>query len=136
MVSRAYIDEQLREVPLFSTCTKKELRQVSRLMTPVDVTAGTELATEGRLGSEFMVIVDGTASVRKKGKKVATLKAGQWFGEVALLDDRHLRTATVVADTDMVLEVVDGAAFTSLVEGHPTIARKLLQGLASLVAEG
>lgn len=135
MVSRAFIDERLAEVPLFSSCSKKELRQVSRLMTTVNVSAGAELATEGKLGAEFCVIVEGTATVTKRGTEVAELGPGQWFGEIALLDQRHLRTATVTATTDMVLEVVDGPSFATLVEEHPRIARKLLAGLAHLVAE-
>lgn len=135
MVSRAFIDERLAEVPLFSSCSKKELRQVSRLMTTINVAAGTELATEGKLGAEFCVIVEGRANVVRQGREVAKLGPGQWFGEIALLDQRHLRTATVTAVTDMVLEVVDGPSFATLVEEHPRIARKLLAGLAHLVAE-
>lgn len=135
MVSREYIDERLHAVPLFATCSDKELREVSRLMMPVTVAAGAELATEGKLGAEFMIIVEGTAKVLKEGREIATLGPGQWFGEVALLDDRHSRVASVVAETDMVLEVVDGLQFAKLIEANPTIARKILQGLAHLVAE-
>jgi CRP-like cAMP-binding protein len=134
MVSRAFIDERLQQVPLFAACSKKELRHVSQLMTAVDVSAGTPLAREGKLGAEFVVIVEGKASVSKKGSTVATLGPGQWFGEIALLDDKHLRTATVMADTDMVVEVMDGPSFSQLIDDHPRIARKLLQGLAHLVA--
>ena len=108
MVSRAFIDERLQQVPLFAACSKKELRHVSQLMTAVDVASGTPLAREGKLGAEFVVIVEGTASVSKKGATVATLGPGQWFGEIALLDEKHLRTATVMADTDMVVEVMVG----------------------------
>jgi CRP/FNR family cyclic AMP-dependent transcriptional regulator len=135
MVSRAAIDERLQQVPLFAACSKKELRQISRLMTTIDVPAGQTLAAEGKLGAEFVVIDEGTATVTKKGRKVAELGPGRWFGEVALLDDRHLRTATVTAATPMVVHVIDGPSFSKLIDEHPRIARKILQGLAHLVAE-
>lgn len=135
MVGRAAIDERLQQVPLFAACSKKELRQISRLMTTIDVPAGQVLASEGKLGAEFVIIEDGTATVSKRGQEVAELGPGKWFGEVALLDDRHLRTATVTAKTPMVVHVIDGPSFSKLIDDHPRIARKILQGLAHLVAE-
>ena len=135
VASKASIDERLSQVPLFAACTKKELRQIGQLMTPVAVPAGKQLATEGTLGSEFMIIVEGTATVTKRGETVANLGPGDWFGEIALLDDRQTRSATVVADSDMVVEVVDASSFGTLIEEHPTIARGLLKGLAGIVAD-
>jgi CRP/FNR family cyclic AMP-dependent transcriptional regulator len=132
--TRGYVDERLREVPLFSSCSQKELRQVSRRMTAIEVPAGTVLASEGKLGAEFVVIIAGRAQVTRGGKHLATLGPGDWFGEVALLDDRHVRTASVVAETDMSVEVVDIRDFNALLDENPKIAAKLLQGLAHMVA--
>jgi CRP/FNR family transcriptional regulator, cyclic AMP receptor protein len=134
--SRSFVDERLKQIPLFASCSQKELRDISRRMTTVDVEAGTVLAQEGKLGSEFVVIVDGTAKVSKNGRKVAELGSGDYFGEVALLDDRHARTATVTAASDMTIEVVDVRDFNALLDDQPRIATKLLAGLAKLIHEG
>ena len=131
--SRAFVDERLKQIPLFASCSQKELRDISRRMTTVDVEAGTALAQEGKLGSEFVVIVEGTAKVTRGGATLATLGPGDYFGEVALLDDRHVRTASVSAETNMVIEVVDVRDFNSLLDEQPRIATKLLTGLAKLI---
>ena len=133
MAKHGYIDERLAEVPMFSACSKQELRQISRLATEVEVKEGRVLTEEGKLGREFMVILDGTATVTIGGEQVATLGPGDSFGEVALLS-RGPRTATVEATSDMTLEVVSARDFNQLVEDVPQLARKLLVGLAEYVA--
>src|SRR5262245_3159842 len=134
--TRTYVDDRLKEVPLFSSCSRQELRDISRRMVPIAVDAGTPLAEQGKLGSEFVVVIEGHAEVVRDGRRVATLGPGDWFGEVALLDDRRVRTATVAALTPMQLEVVDVRDFNALIDEQPRVARKLLQGLAGLVAGG
>lgn len=134
MASSVPIDERLAEVPLFAACSKKEIAQISRLMTTVPVGAGHVLTEQGHLGHEFVVILEGEASVTRDGHEVRRLGPGDHFGEIALLDDDHLRTATVVAETDMEIEVLDRREFTRLVEEHPSICRRLLVGLARIVA--
>ena len=69
--------ELLRAVPLFSGCTSKELGQISALGDELSQPAGTELITEGVKGREFFVLVDGTVEVRRKGRRVATLRDGR-----------------------------------------------------------
>jgi CRP-like cAMP-binding protein len=134
--SRSYVDERLKQIALFASCSQKDLRDISRRMTTVDVEAGTVLAQEGKLGSEFVVIIDGTAKVTRNGRKLATLGPGDYFGEVALLDDKHVRTATVTAETGMTIEVVDVRDFNTLLDEQPRIATKLLTGLARLISSG
>jgi CRP/FNR family transcriptional regulator, cyclic AMP receptor protein len=134
--TRAYVDERLKAIPLFSSFSQKDLRDVSRRMTSLHVEAGTPLASEGKLGAEFVVILEGRAKVVRGDKTLATLGAGDWFGEVALLDNKHVRTASVIADTDMEVEVIDVRDFNSLLDEHPRFAAKLLAGLAQLVTDG
>jgi CRP-like cAMP-binding protein len=76
-----------------------------------------------------MAIVDGTARVDIGGRTVATIGPGEFFGEVALLDGGP-RTATVVAETDLVTEVIGQREFAGLVEDSPHLAKLLLVGLA------
>ena len=88
--------ELLRAVPLFSSCTTKELGQISALGDELHQPVGSELITEGVKGREFFVLIEGTVEARRNGRRVATFEAGDFFGEIALLTESP-RTATVVA---------------------------------------
>jgi CRP-like cAMP-binding protein len=121
--------DRLRQVPLFSACTDKELELIANTTTEIHSKAGDVLAREGQVGREFVVIVEGTAKVRVADRDVAELGPGDFFGEIALLDNGP-RTATVVAETDLLAEVTSQQEFTALIEGAPTLARKLLVGIA------
>jgi CRP-like cAMP-binding protein len=93
------------------------------------VKAGKVLTKEGDAGREFMIIASGTASVRRKGRKVTTLGPGDFFGELALLAGVP-RTATVIAESDMVVEALNRAEFATLLDESPSIARKVLSAVA------
>ena len=121
--------DQLKSVALFSACTRDELELIARATTQLRFPAGTTLAQQGENGHEFIVVVEGTARVEIGGRNVATIGAGDFFGEVALLDGGP-RTATVVAETDLVVEVIAQREFAALLEDAPHLAKKLLIGLA------
>lgn len=121
--------EFLATVPLFSALTDDELTTVVRAAEELDVAGGEELVTEGRIGRDFFLILDGEAVVRRNGRKVATLGPGNWFGELSLIDNEP-RSATVVAVTDMKLLVLGQAEFGGLLETVPSMAAKLLRGIA------
>lgn len=128
-----YLDH-LAQVPLFSACSKKDLQTIGKASDEVSVSAGKVLVEEGAPGHEFFLILDGSASVYRNGRKVATLGTGQYFGELALLD-RGPRTATVKADTDMTVLVLGQREFAGVLDEVPGIARKLLQSMASRLRE-
>lgn len=119
----------LQAVPLFSACSKKDLQHVSRYSERVTVPAGTNMTEEGRVGYEFYVILDGKAKVVRGGKEIATLGPGDSFGELALLD-RAPRNATVEAVSDVDALVMGQREFTAALDVVPTLAHKLLTGLA------
>jgi CRP/FNR family transcriptional regulator, cyclic AMP receptor protein len=124
----AFIDH-LQQVPLFAACSRKDLQLVARRAEDVKVPAGKALISEGETGHEFFVILDGTARVTRQGRKVATLGAGDAFGELALLE-RAPRNSTIVAETDMELVVLGQREFAGLIDEVPGFARKLLAGMA------
>jgi CRP/FNR family transcriptional regulator, cyclic AMP receptor protein len=126
--------EYLATVPLFSALSRKDLEQVWRASEQLDAPAGDELVTEGRIGREFFLILSGRAVVRRRQRKVAELGPGQWFGELALIDNEP-RSATVLAATDMRLLVLGQAEFAGLLETLPGIAAKLLTGMAQRLRE-
>jgi CRP/FNR family cyclic AMP-dependent transcriptional regulator len=126
--------EYLATVPLFSALSRSDLRQVMRVAEELDVPPGQELVTEGRIGREFFLILDGQAYVRRNGRKIATLGPGQYFGELALID-RKPRSATVESATEMKLLVLGQREFAGLLESLPGVAAKLLRGLAQRLRE-
>ena len=125
--------ELLKKVPLFSDCSKAELRALAKTADELDLREGTVLTREGRPGREFFVLVDGTARVTKDGKKIAELSGGDWFGEIALLTNRP-RTATVTATSPVDVLVVTDRRFRTVVETMPSIALKVLSCVGDRLA--
>jgi CRP-like cAMP-binding protein len=119
----------LVSVPLFSACSKKDLGLVAKRAEDVKVEAGKVLVSEGAAGAEFFVIIEGTAKVTRHGQEVAKLGAGDFFGDLALLD-RAPRNATITAETPMELVVLGQREFSALIDEVPGFAHKLLAGLA------
>jgi CRP/FNR family transcriptional regulator, cyclic AMP receptor protein len=128
-----YLDH-LAQVPLFSTCSRKDLQKLAKASDEIDVKAGKVLVEEGKPGHEFFLIINGTAEVRRKNRKVATLGKGLFFGELSLLD-RGPRSATVVAATDMTLLVLGQREFAGVIDEVPAMAHKLLAALAGRLRE-
>jgi CRP/FNR family transcriptional regulator, cyclic AMP receptor protein len=119
----------LSHVKMFSSLNKKELRLISRTSEVVKAPAGTTLVTEGSIGHEFYLVLSGQATVRRNGRKVATLGPGQYFGELAILD-RGPRSATVSAETDVELVVLGQREFMGVLAEVPPVAHKLLVSMA------
>jgi CRP-like cAMP-binding protein len=121
--------ELLRAVWLFERCNKRELEALQRIATPLDVPAGKVLTAEGEIGREFFVIVRGKAEATRGGVSIATVGAGSFFGEMALLD-RRPRSATVTTIEPTTVLVISAGAFNALVGTMPTVDRKMLVVLA------
>ena len=98
------------------------------------VPPGKVLCEEGTIGREFFLIVEGTASVRRHGRRIATLGPGQYFGELALLD-RRPRSATVVSETEMHLLVLEQRQFNAILDAVPALGRKMLAAMATRLRE-
>ena len=118
----------LRNVPLFAGCSKADLQRIAEIADELDLTDGATLIREGERGREFLVIVDGTVKVSRKGRKLRDLGAGDFIGEIALVADVP-RTATVTATSPVRLLVVTDRAFRGLLEKTPSVATKVLQSL-------
>jgi CRP-like cAMP-binding protein len=129
----AYI-EHLGRVPLFSACSKDELRRLSRRTTDIPVPEGQALVKEGERGLEFFVIVNGRAKVSRRGRKVGEVGPGDFFGELALLIDAD-RNATVTALTPMETIVLSRREFEAALADAPRMTRKIMSGMAARLAE-
>ena len=130
---KAYLDH-LKNVPLFAGCTKKELERIARSGDEITMTAGSLLVDQGQTGREAFVVLDGQVTVKRNGRKVATLEPGGIVGELSLLDHGP-RTATVVCETDCALFVIDQRHFLAVLDDVPTLAHKMLASLAGRIRE-
>jgi CRP-like cAMP-binding protein len=133
MGSNRYIDH-LREIALFRACNEKDLQRVARAVDEISVPQGRVLTQQGEGGREAFVIVEGSARVEIDGQLVATLEAGQQFGELSLLDGGP-RTATVTADTEMTVLVISRPAFASLLDEVPGLARRIMASMAATIRQ-
>jgi CRP-like cAMP-binding protein len=121
--------DRLRHVAPFAACSDRELAWVARHTAEHRMEAGEVLVREGEVGREVFVIVEGFATVHVGGQLVARLGPGEFVGELALLD-RRCRTATVVAETPVVVTVSGIGEFAELLTHAPHVTRKLLSAMA------
>ena len=126
--------ELLKRVPLFSDLDRRELEGVASSMKERIFKAGDTVAEEGKGGVGFFLIESGEASVSVHGDEVRKLKAGDYFGEIALIADID-RTATVKADSELRCWGMTFWDFRPLVESNASIAWKLLQVMGKRLEE-
>jgi CRP-like cAMP-binding protein len=119
----------IARVPLFEKCSKRELAEVASLADELILPAGSKLAAEGAHGHEFVVIAEGAAEVKRRGKVVNRLRAGDFLGEIALLTGER-RTATVTTTEPSRVLVLHARAFRSLLRTLPGLQLKVLDALA------
>jgi CRP-like cAMP-binding protein len=124
----------LRGVPLFADLSKRDLAAVGRITDELDFPAGKELIHEGEPGRQFFILLEGEAVVRKRGRKVNSLGAGDFFGEIALLSDRPT-TASVTTSTPARLAIVTRASFSRLLRESPPLQLKILKAVAERLPE-
>ncbi len=122
--------DRLSTVPIFSGCSKRELQTIARAVKPLEHKAGTVIAAEGQPGAGLFIIDEGEALVTIGGRKVNHLKAGDFFGEMALLDGGP-RTATVTAKTDVRLLALTEWVYRGMLVEHPSIALRTLEAMAA-----
>ena len=134
MASRTKHLEHLAEIPLFSALSKRDLGRIAKASNEITVEPDHVLVDQGDAGREAFVIVDGTASVRRNGRRVGELGPGDSIGELALLDHGP-RTATVTAETPLTALVLSAREFAGVIEEVPGLAQKLLGQLAARVRD-
>ncbi len=134
MASKSLQLENLQKVTLFAGCSKKELQHIAKAGDEITMTAGTTIIDQGQMGREAFVIMSGSVTVRRAGRKITTLGAGDVVGELSLLDHGP-RTATAVCDDDCELFVIDQRHFRKVLEDQPGISLKLLNTLAGRIRD-
>jgi CRP/FNR family transcriptional regulator, cyclic AMP receptor protein len=134
MASKKAHLEHLRNIPLFSACSNKDLERIAKAADELTVGAGHVLCDQGQTGREAFVLMSGSATVRRNGKKITTLGPGAMIGELSLLDHGP-RTATVTTDGPCDVLVIDQRNFVGVIDSVPALAHKLMSSLASRIRE-
>jgi CRP-like cAMP-binding protein len=119
----------ISRVPLFAGLSKRELGQVASLADEIDLPADKTLIREGERGREFFILLSGEAEVTRRGKRLATRRAGEFFGEIALVSSLP-RVATVTTREPSRALVIRDVEFRQLLRRTPAIAVKVLEAVA------
>jgi len=128
MASPPDTSSMLGSVPFFSSLNARNRKRLLAQGKEMSYKAGDTLVTEGTTGVGFFLILDGKAEVRKKGKVLATLSKGQFFGGMSLIDDLP-RSADVIALQPTRCWAITSWSFGSLIETHPELAIGMLKEL-------
>jgi CRP/FNR family transcriptional regulator, cyclic AMP receptor protein len=123
----------IKRVPLFAGASKGQLEEIAKIADEIDLPEGKVVIQEGDSGHEFFVLVEGTADVARSGKKVASLGAGDFFGEIALIA-KTPRNATITTTSPVRALVITERSFKALLDHQPTIAVNVLVALAERLA--
>jgi CRP-like cAMP-binding protein len=118
----------LKRVPLFRGISNKHLGIIAKGSDEMRVLSGRTVAKQGSMRREVFIIIDGRARVERDGKLIARLKPGDSFGEMSLIDGMP-RSATVIAEGDVSVLVVDPRSFLALLEDAPAVSRKVMSAL-------
>jgi CRP/FNR family transcriptional regulator, cyclic AMP receptor protein len=126
--------ESLREVPLFSELSARDLRRLADSMKEISFASGKEVVAQGKGGAAFFVILEGTARVTQGGEDRGLLTAGDYFGEMALIDGDQ-RMASVHAEGELRCATMTTWNFRPFVRAHPDVAWALLTALVKRARE-
>jgi CRP/FNR family transcriptional regulator, cyclic AMP receptor protein len=121
--------EELAKVPIFSDLTPRELRRLLRSTEEYSYPEGAVFVKEGARSEQLFVILEGSARVIRRGRTVARIRAGDFFGEISLLDGQP-RTATVIAETPVRCLVLLRKEFEKIIAEMPSVASRVLRSLA------
>jgi CRP/FNR family transcriptional regulator, cyclic AMP receptor protein len=122
----------LAHVGLFSACSRHELSVIAHATYEADIAAGTVICREGEEGNNFFVIVEGVATVSIGGEAVDSLGAGDFFGEMSLLDGQP-RSATITADSPLIVVVLPRQNFEGVILKAPHVALSMLREMATRI---
>ena len=122
------LEQQLASVPLLAGLNSRIRRRLAETGKRRTYAAGEEIVREGSTGTALYIVLSGGARVERGGEQLGSLAAGDFFGELALIEE-HPRSATVIADVDTECLLFPAWEFTALLEEHPEIAVPIMRAL-------
>jgi CRP-like cAMP-binding protein len=121
--------QALRSVPLFGGLSDRELRSVARHVREQRFSAGEQIIVDGTSGGPFFIVTEGEARVLVNGRRRRTVRAGEFFGEMSLLDLQP-RAATVEAQSKLTVLMMPSYDFYSVLQDNWSVTQKILADLA------
>ncbi|HEU4356494.1 MAG TPA: cyclic nucleotide-binding domain-containing protein [Actinomycetota bacterium] len=118
--------DRLKQLPLFADLPHKQLVRIASWADEIDLPAGKPLIQQGAFPHEFFLITEGTAQVLHDGRHIADLGAGDFFGEIALVEHQR-RTASVIASTPIRVVVMAAREFDAMDRELPEVAERIRQ---------
>src|SRR5712692_7368514 len=122
----------LSSVPLFSGLSRRPLRRLAAATQPAHFQSSETILREGESGEAFFAILSGRAVVTQGSRRIRRMGPGEFFGELALLDGKP-RSATVVAETDLLALRLFRRSFLEVIQSDPAVASALLAEMARRV---
>ena len=130
----ARLVKMLAKVPLFSGLDQTSLQAVAAAGREVSFESGKRILAQGEPGLSFLLVLDGTVEVQKGGKKIATLKSGNFFGEMTVFDDNP-RSADIVAVESTTCFGIASWSFFPLLRTNPDISIGIIKELVKRLRE-
>jgi CRP-like cAMP-binding protein len=122
--------DRLANVPLFAKLGKRELQVLASQVDEVSLRPGQTLITEGEPTGAFYILTSGTARVTRRGKPMARLGPGEFFGEIGMLDNGPA-TATVVCEGPGDAMILSHAQFRDAIKGNEQLALQVIAAMAA-----
>jgi CRP-like cAMP-binding protein len=122
-------ERALAKVPLFAALSRRHRRRIAKESGVATYDQGATVVKEGAAGTVFYVVLDGTAKVIRRGRTLARLKKGDFFGEMSLLD-RGPRTASVITEMPAAFLTLSSRAFHDVMSAEPAVASAVLREMA------
>lgn len=122
------LQQQLASVPLLAGLDDRSRRRLAEIGKRRTYAADESIVKEGSTGTALYIVLSGNARVERGGEKLGELKAGDFFGELALIEE-HPRSATVIATAPTDCLLFPAWEFSALLEEHPVIALPIMRAL-------
>jgi CRP/FNR family cyclic AMP-dependent transcriptional regulator len=125
----------LAQVPLLAGLDRRSLEQLASALKDRTFRAGQHALNEGESGVGFFIVIEGSATISIGGREIRRLGPGDWFGEIALLTNDSVRTATVTAETDVKCVGLTAWEFRPFLADHPDVAWQVMVTMARRIAD-
>ena len=122
------LEQQLASVPLLAGLNNRIRRRLAETGKRRTYAAGDEIVREGSSGTALYIVLSGEGRVERGGERLGSVKSGDFFGELALIEE-HPRSASVIADSETECLLFPAWEFTALLDEHPEIAVPIMRAL-------
>lgn len=122
------LEQQLASVPLLAGLNERVRKRLAEVGKRRAYAPGDSIVREGTAGTALYIVLSGRARVERGGEELGSVSTGDFFGELALIEE-HPRSATIVATEETECLLFPAWEFTALLEEHPEVAIPIMREL-------